>query len=137
MSIWGPAWLAEPMPVASASARAAVCVMGLMAMPWVVEETPPKITLGLPKKTVPPLAVPLPVTFDPKKKVKVVLLVTLMLNTPLRLLPVGLPLVLAAGTPLIRTVAGGVWTGPATGVPGAEGSGAEAGGGGGGPVAPP
>ena len=41
-------------------------------MPCVVEETPPKITLGLPKRTVPMgapllLTVPLPVTFEPKK----------------------------------------------------------------------
>src|ERR1700730_17055251 len=105
------------MPVASASASAAVCVMGLIAIPWVVEETPPKITLGLPKKTVPPLAVPLPVTFGPKKKVKDVLLVTLMVNTPLRLLPVGLPEVLGAGTPVISTVDGIPGTSPASVLP--------------------
>jgi len=32
--------------------------------------------------------------------------VTLTVNTPFRLMPVGLPLVLGAGTPLIRTVEG-------------------------------
>src|SRR6266478_4600505 len=88
-----------------------------MAIPWVLLEGPPKITLGLPKKTVPPLAVPLPVTFDPKEYVKDVLLVTKTENTPFRLTVVGLPPGFArGGTPVIRTVVGIPGTKPVRGV---------------------
>ena len=82
--------------------------MGLMAMPWVVLERPPKTKLGLPKKTVPPLAVAVPVIPDPKKYVKEVLLVREIENTPFRLILAGVPFeeLVRAGTPEIRTVVG-------------------------------
>src|SRR5216684_656075 len=91
--------------------------MGLIAIPWVVLEIPPKSTLGLPKKTVPPLAVPLPVMFGPRKYEKDVLLVTEMVNTPFKLTLVGLPLGFeSGGTPEIRTVVGIPGTKPVRGV---------------------
>jgi hypothetical protein len=72
--------------------------------------------LGLPKKTVPPLAVPLPVTLGPKKYEKDVLLVTEMENTPFKLTLVGLPPGFASGgTPEIRTVVGIPGTKPVRG----------------------
>src|SRR5260370_39819432 len=87
--------------------------MGLMGISWVVLERPPKATLGLPKKTVPPLAVPLPVTLGPKKYEKEGLLVTEMENTPFKLTLVGLPPGFASGgTPEIRTVVGTPGTKP-------------------------
>src|SRR6266404_7522816 len=91
--------------------------MGLIAIPCVVLERPPKATLGLPKKTVPPLAVPLPVTLGPKKYEKDVLLVTEMENTPFKLTLLGLPPGFASGgTPEIRTVVGIPGTKPVRGV---------------------
>src|SRR6267143_6271351 len=88
-----------------------------MAIPWVVLEGPPKITLGLPKKTVPPLAVPVPLTFAPKEYAKDVLLVTLTVNTPFKLTVVGLPPGFErGGTPEIRTVVGIPGTKPVRGV---------------------
>src|ERR1700674_15395 len=91
--------------------------MGLMAIPWVVLEIPAKTTLGLPKKTVPPLAVALPVILGPKKYVKVVLLVTATENTPFKLTLVGLPPGFeSGGTPEIRTVVGIPGTKPVRGV---------------------
>src|ERR1700687_3474093 len=87
-----------------------------MAIPWVVLEIPGKTTVGLPKKTVPPLAVPLPVTFVPKKYVKVELPVTVTENTPFKLTVVGLPPGFASGgTPAIRTLVGIPGTRPVRG----------------------
>src|SRR5258708_39713011 len=81
--------------------------MGLIEIPCVVLERPPKGTMGLPKKTVPPLAVPLPVTLGPKKYEKDVLLVTEMENNPFKLTLVGLPPGSASGgTQEIRTLVG-------------------------------
>src|SRR6266478_3796347 len=94
--------------------------MGLIAIPCVVLERPPKATLGLPKKTVPPLAVPLPVTLGPKEYGKDVLLVTQRpqtKNTPFKLTVVGLPPGFErGGTPEIRTVVGIPGTKPVRGV---------------------
>src|ERR1700693_556420 len=88
-----------------------------MAIPWVVLEIPRKTTVGLPKKTVPgPLEVALPVTFVPRKYVKVVLLVTVTENTPFKLTLAGLPPGFeSGGTPEIRTLVGIPGTRPVRG----------------------
>src|SRR5712671_201312 len=93
--------------------------MGLMAIPCVVLERPPKTRLGLPKKTVPgPLEVAVPVMPDPKAYAKDVLLVTEMANTPLRLRVAGVPPLefVTGGTPEIRTVVGIPGTKPVRGL---------------------
>src|SRR5258708_6169219 len=92
--------------------------MGLMAIPCVVLESPPKTRLGLPKKTVPgPLEVAVPVMPDPKAYAKDVLLVTEMAKTPLRLRVAGVPPLefVSGGTPEIRTVVGIPGTKPVRG----------------------
>src|SRR4029077_980484 len=74
--------------------------------------------VGLPKKTVPPLVVALPVKPVPKKYEKDVLLTKLMENTPVRLSVAGVLLLELAteGTPEIRAVVGIPGTKPVRGV---------------------
>src|ERR1700730_81251 len=91
--------------------------MGWMAIPRVVLEGPPKNKLGRPKKTVPPLAVAVPVTPVPKEYENDVLLVTIMGNTPFRFTVVGVPPGFeSGGTAEISTVVGSPGTKPVRGV---------------------
>src|SRR6267142_136448 len=92
--------------------------MGLMAIPCVVLERPPKTRLGLPKKRVPaPLEVAVPVMPEPKGYVKDVLLVMKMGKTPLRLRVAGVPPLefVTGGTPEMRAVVGIPGTKPVRG----------------------
>src|SRR6267142_4413655 len=93
--------------------------MGLMAIPCVVLERPPKTRLGLPKKRVPaPLEVAVPVMPEPKGYVKDVLLVMKMGKTPLRLRVAGVPPLefVTGGTPEMRAVVGIPGTKPVRGL---------------------